>query len=281
MPAFDSPLLYIHAARIAGLLIGCGLLWRFFKGRLGPRQPALPRWSITLEGLVMTLLLILAGAMILPNVVAALDHDLLGPAADDGDWWLAVQGMAFQCGLLGGALVAMIIHHFSARTAESVETPAVERPVRQPMLAGAITFLMALPVITLVHIGWVVFLEGMNLPTGEQPMVELLRNADDPWLLLTILVLAVIVAPVTEELIFRGVLFRYLRTRIPRSIAVVAPALVFALLHANVAAMVPLFVLGVFFALAYERTGRIAVPMIAHALFNLHTIVLVMSGAAG
>jgi membrane protease YdiL (CAAX protease family) len=34
----------------------------------------------------------------------------------------------------------------------------------------------------------------------------------------------------------------------------------------------------VFFALAYEQTGRLRVPIIAHALFNLHTILLVMAG---
>jgi membrane protease YdiL (CAAX protease family) len=54
--------------------------------------------------------------------------------------------------------------------------------------------------------------------------------------------------------------------------------MIFALLHGSATAFLPLFALGVFFALAYERTGRIAVPMIAHALFNLHTILLVMAG---
>jgi len=95
------------------------------------------------------------------------------------------------------------------------------------------------------------------------------------------IVLAAIVAPITEELIFRAGLFRYLRTRIPRALALILPALLFALLHGNLAAFTPLCALGVFFALAYERTGSIAVPMIAHALFNLHTIVRVMAGITG
>ena len=37
-------------------------------------------------------------------------------------------------------------------------------------------------------------------------------------------------------------------------------------------------VLGIIFSLAYERTGRITVPIIAHGLFNLNTIVLILSG---
>jgi membrane protease YdiL (CAAX protease family) len=39
-----------------------------------------------------------------------------------------------------------------------------------------------------------------------------------------------------------------------------------------------LFVLGLLFAAAYERTGRVAVPMLAHAFFNLNTLLLVLSG---
>jgi membrane protease YdiL (CAAX protease family) len=34
----------------------------------------------------------------------------------------------------------------------------------------------------------------------------------------------------------------------------------------------------VIFSLAYERTGRIAVPIIAHGLFNLNTIILILAG---
>jgi len=41
---------------------------------------------------------------------------------------------------------------------------------------------------------------------------------------------------------------------------------------------VPLFVLAVVFCLAYERTGRIETTIIAHALFNLNTFVLVAAG---
>ena len=36
--------------------------------------------------------------------------------------------------------------------------------------------------------------------------------------------------------------------------------------------------LAIVFALAYERTGKILVPMIAHGLFNLNTVLLVFAG---
>jgi hypothetical protein len=90
--------------------------------------------------------------------------------------------------------------------------------------------------------------------------------------------LALVVAPVSEELVFRAGLFRFLRSRAPRWVAFAVSAGLFALLHGNWVSSLPLFVLGLLFAAAYERTGRVAVPMLAHAFFNLNTLLLVLSG---
>ena len=51
-------------------------------------------------------------------------------------------------------------------------------------------------------------------------------------------------------------------------------ALLFTLAHANVLALLPLFLLGMLLARAYERSGNIWVPIGLHALFNLNNIVL-------
>jgi hypothetical protein len=98
------------------------------------------------------------------------------------------------------------------------------------------------------------------------------------------IVLALVTAPISEELVFRAGLFRYFRTRMPRSIALIAPALMFAVLHVNwetlegLASVGPLVMLATIFSLAYERTGRIGTSMVAHALFNLNTIMLIFTG---
>jgi membrane protease YdiL (CAAX protease family) len=58
----------------------------------------------------------------------------------------------------------------------------------------------------------------------------------------------------------------------------------FASLHVNwrtwegLTSFVPLVLLAIMFSLAYERTGNIGTPIVAHALFNLNTIVLIFSG---
>ena len=109
-------------------------------------------------------------------------------------------------------------------------------------------------------------------------------HADSPLLLAVMITLAIVIAPLAEELVFRAGLFRYFRTRMPRWIALTVPALIFATLHVNwttldgFASLAPLTALAIIFSLAYERTGRIGTSIVAHGLFNLNTILLIFSG---
>jgi membrane protease YdiL (CAAX protease family) len=98
------------------------------------------------------------------------------------------------------------------------------------------------------------------------------------------MVLAIVMAPITEELVFRAGFFRYCRTRLPRWAALLVPSLLFASLHVNwstlegLTSFAPLVVLAIMFSLAYERTGNIGTAIVAHALFNLNTVILIFSG---
>ena len=81
-------------------------------------------------------------------------------------------------------------------------------------------------------------------------------------------------APVFEEAIFRGVIFRGLCRGMSVGAAMALSGAVFALIHNNAASFVPLWFLGVFFADLYRRTGTILAPMAAHLLFNAVNLVM-------
>lgn len=85
-----------------------------------------------------------------------------------------------------------------------------------------------------------------------------------PWLVL----LVVICAPVFEELLFRGLIFRSLERSLPRWAAVAGSAALFALVHPPLAAP-PVFVVGCLAALVYACTRWLAAPILVHALYNL------------
>ena len=265
-------------------LAGLVALWRVVVTRRLFAAPALAPWWVSTEGFALGIVLTIGGAIALPYGVTHLSDRWLGAAAHDVAWWEVVQAAAFQLGLLGGFFIAALYLWLSksSRAPLSASRPQAPRsaPTIHPVLAGGTVFLIAIPVINGIGLGWKIVVEALGFPANEQDLVGLFRDCDDPARWLFMLALATVLAPLTEELVFRAGLFRFLRTILPRGLALTLPALVFALLHGNLVAVVPLCALGVFFAIAYEQTGRISVPIIAHALFNLHTILLVMSGVS-
>ena len=90
---------------------------------------------------------------------------------------------------------------------------------------------------------------------------------------LTLLVAALTV-PIAEEMVFRGVLYTWLR-RWGVTLAVVGSALLFGLYHGINVVFPATMVLGLLLAFAYERSGSIWPGVVAHVLYN----VLVFSAA--
>ncbi len=83
--------------------------------------------------------------------------------------------------------------------------------------------------------------------------------------------LGVLAAPLFEEFIFRGLVFRGLRRSMRLLPAAVASAAVFAIVHPPLA-MLPVFGLGLVAAWAYERSGLLLAPMLVHAVYNAAVI---------
>lgn len=87
-----------------------------------------------------------------------------------------------------------------------------------------------------------------------------------------LLAAAVLIAPVVEELLFRGILLTALfKARTFLSAALISGAY-FALVHFHAPSFLPLLALSVAFSAGYASTGSILTPIIMHALFNLTSV---------
>jgi hypothetical protein len=82
-----------------------------------------------------------------------------------------------------------------------------------------------------------------------------------------IALLAVVAAPLFEEYLFRGLVFKGLRRTMTPAFAILASAAIFAIVHPPVS-FVPVFGLGVAAALAFEGSGSLLAPILAHAIYN-------------
>jgi membrane protease YdiL (CAAX protease family) len=77
-----------------------------------------------------------------------------------------------------------------------------------------------------------------------------------------------LLAPVAEELAFRGLIYRQIRGLMTPLPATVLSALLFSIMHANLHQAVWALVLGLVAAFAYEQTKSLITPTLIHGLFN-------------
>jgi membrane protease YdiL (CAAX protease family) len=255
------------AVELVLLLGGLVLLWRLGLSQAARGRPALlPAWDATLSDFLLFIWLVLCGgyagqySISLYLRLHPLDQPhqvIIGTAAFHGGMLLGVAGYRLVFARLKPRLAP-----FSAGTLRS----------------GLATFLVAMPVLTAVSLVWQGLLRLCHVAAENQEAIDLLRRTDSPALRTALLAVAILVAPVTEELVFRAGIFRYVRTRLPRWAALLLPAVLFASLHNNLGSFVPLIALAIVFSFAYERTGNIGTTMVAHALFNLNSALLVLAG---
>lgn len=145
--------------------------------------------------------------------------------------------------------------------------------------------LMALILSPLVVLGQLGAAAIMNLLvqslTGgfENPQISSISGGQGfSWLNFGLmLVVAGVVAPVVEETLFRGLLFGWLRSRLPLFAAVLLSAAIFAAAHVIPVLLPALFAVGVILAIAYELSGSLWVSILLHAMQNTFAVVLIFA----
>ncbi len=147
---------------------------------------------------------------------------------------------------------------------------------RHAAAAAAYGFLVIIPIIYPAAFGWQVLLEAIGLPPAPQDTVLLFGEIDELHILVLMVILTVLIAPVSEELIFRGCIYRFLKGRASIAVAMIISGALFALLHHSLSTFLPLFLLGVLLAYSYEKSGTIKVPIILHSIFNLNTVTMIL-----
>jgi membrane protease YdiL (CAAX protease family) len=124
--------------------------------------------------------------------------------------------------------------------------------------------------------------ERLLNPHGEpempyNPIAELI-NSGSPGVVVMLFVLATVWAPLVEETVMRGCLFRHLRSRLGLIAAAVVSALFFGFMHGyNVLLLLPVITIGFTFALMREWRGSLIAPITAHFMHNATALTVVLT----
>ncbi len=157
------------------------------------------------------------------------------------------------------------------RTAFGFSLPTVPRALLFGVLAG----------VCVVPIAWtlqIVSVQLLNLFNWSPQSQELVRTfqqsakaASDPELLrqqIAFGISVIVLAPISEELLFRGILYPTIKNFGFPKVALWTSAIVFALMHQNMAGMIPFIFLGIVLVKVYEETDNLLAPILVHSLFN-------------
>jgi uncharacterized protein len=232
------------------------------RGDEPPAPPAAPdaaaRWRpwTAFGALGGALLVVVFGGMVVSVLASAFGADIEDPPAGVNIGLTMFQGLVFIAAALYFAQLSAVPR-------------ATQFGLRRPPKAWL--------AVALVPATWLAFILLSALwvtVIGESPDEDLpddLGAEDSDVALVAVMVLVCVIAPVGEEFLFRGYMFRALRNWKGLMPAAVISGVVFGLIHALSAdpiALLPLAVLGVGLALLYHWSGSLYASMALHALNN-------------
>lgn len=133
---------------------------------------------------------------------------------------------------------------------------------------GLIAYVAAMPYILLYAALYQVWLQSRGYEPELQDAMRIYAELPAGGVRVYFVFLALMLAPVAEELLFRGVLLPALSRRFGIGAAIVISSALFALMHMHVPGLVPLFLLSIALSVAYIYTQSIIVPIVMHLIFN-------------
>jgi len=179
---------------------------------------------------------------------------------------------SFAC---GGAMMWMLLRvwsreHGSWRANVALLPPTREGVLRvlRPLGAGVLAYLLVVVAVTSI-------VTTFRLEARSQDLAETIRATQSPVALMLACVVAVGLAPVVEEVLFRGIIYLPLRARVGVVPAAIIVSCVFSAIHNYPLGAAQFLVLSVTFIALLEATGSLWVPIFAHSLYNAVNFVLV------
>ncbi len=152
------------------------------------------------------------------------------------------------------------------------QTGIEPRRIPKGVLGGILGIAIVMPLILYVNGFTVWALNHWKQANPPHQLLEILKNNPSAWLRAADVIAAGLVAPIAEEMFFRGLLQTLIRNLFNNSwLAILFTAAAFALVHPWWT-WPQIFFLGFCLGYAYERTGNLWMSITMHALFNLTSI---------
>lgn len=141
---------------------------------------------------------------------------------------------------------------------------------------GADYYLLAIAPLSIFAALSVAIYNVLGIEVAPQPLIQDFLAMEDTAQIIQLIVLAVVIAPLWEELVFRGILYPILRGLRDPVFGMLSTAVLFGLVHGHGPSFFPLAFLGFILAYVFEKTGKLGLCIGLHAVFNASTTITLL-----
>tara|TARA_Y100000589_G_scaffold228488_1_gene215958 strand:+ start:548 stop:1903 length:1356 start_codon:yes stop_codon:yes gene_type:complete len=139
------------------------------------------------------------------------------------------------------------------------------KPILKTLNQGFKGWLMIIPFVLLTSL----LMNYIHInQAGSNPLLEIVLNNNNYFAFFLLLITTTILAPIFEEIVFRGVLLPVLARDFGSIIGILISSFIFALAHLSLGEFPPLFVLGIGLGVTRLLSGRLGSSVIMHSLWN-------------
>ena len=138
-------------------------------------------------------------------------------------------------------------------------------PIKNSIIYGIKGWLTIVPFVLLISLIMNTLIDNQN---GSNPLLEIVLNNKNFLSFILLFVTTTLLAPLFEEIIFRGVLLPTLSKDFGKISGIIVSAFIFALAHLSLGEMPPLFVLGIGLGITRIASGSLFSSVVMHSLWN-------------
>ncbi|HNS31938.1 MAG TPA: type II CAAX endopeptidase family protein [bacterium] len=159
-------------------------------------------------------------------------------------------------------LIVFIFARFRHYIFSVLKTP------RKYFVRGLFAYLAFIPALILITIATNYFLKSAGINPEFQEIVRLYLKSDSYTLLALVFFSSCIVAPIAEEIIYRGIIYRALKMRFSVSSSIIISGAIFALIHCELSSLPALFFLGMIMSYLFEKFNNLWASIGLHFFNN-------------
>jgi membrane protease YdiL (CAAX protease family) len=235
------------------------------------RFPGHMRWTLLDIGIVVVAAFLLTTLAV---VVFQLTNTVASGALGDMLRGRALLASMLAGGMVYGLLLLMTYLWIVRRRGVSWRELGLSTPPLLPMLLTLPIFVGQLLLVAVIN-AVVIQLVGQF----SNPQIAALTDPTGfSWLnFAAVFFVAALLAPFVEEVLFRGLLYQWLRVRTGVIVAVLVSAAIFSVTHVIPLLLPALFAVGIVLALVYEWTGSLWVTITLHFLQNAFAVIIIFS----